>query len=150
MHRQIGISFKDGNTNNFEVGYDSYLFDQSTTDFYWKFTNSEDKLVIAGVGAINSELQIPVEIEMGYDGDIIIGIDEFNITDYNIFIYDNILDSYYDITEEKTNISLIKGTYENRFFITFSEKNVLKTQQEFTTKLNAFYMLYCIILLDKK
>ena len=58
LHRQIGISFKNGNNFEYNNGFDSEVFDIQATDFYWNFTDySPKKLIIAGVAEISKRLR---------------------------------------------------------------------------------------------
>ena len=80
LHRQIGISFHSENSFEFEKGYDSYTTDLRSSDIYWKFPNSEDKFIIAGIENISENLEVSLEIIVEKTGEIEIGIDEkYNI-----------------------------------------------------------------------
>ncbi|KGL63157.1 MAM domain protein [Polaribacter sp. Hel1_85] len=122
MHRQIGISFNSNNTFDFETGYDSQIFDLSSSDFYWKFPSSEENYVIAGVGEISSSLQVPLEIVLEKDNEISIEIDEWNLNNNAVYLFDKITNKFYPLHEAKAVISLEKGKYSERFFITFTKK----------------------------
>ncbi|QNM86738.1 choice-of-anchor J domain-containing protein [Polaribacter pectinis] len=122
-HRQIGISFNPNNSFAYDVGYDSYMYDLSDSDIYWRFQGDEDsKYIIAGVHEITPQLRVPLEIILAKDDEITIQIDEWNLRDQRVFLYDNHTGIYYPLKNNKAVLNLEKGTYENRFFITFSEK----------------------------
>ncbi len=123
MHRQIGISFHPNNTFGFETGYDSYLFDLSDTDFYWKFPGYEESYVIAGVEEISPNLQVPVEIVLAKNDEISIEIDEWNLKNKRVYLYDNVTNTHYPLHKEKAVINLEKGEYSERFYIKFSKKH---------------------------
>ncbi|QOD61785.1 hypothetical protein H9I45_04880 [Polaribacter haliotis] len=119
LHRQIGISFNENNSFSNEVGYDSELFDQNTTDFYFKFEGNETKYSIAGVQNITSNLEVPLELIMNYDGEITIQLDEVKNVDSSIYLTDKVTGAVYDLSENAT-LTLNSGTYSNRFYLTFS------------------------------
>ena len=134
MHRQIGISFHPNNTFDFETGYDSYLFDLSSSDFYWKFPNYDAKYVIAGVEEINTNLQVPVEIILAKDDEISIEIDEWNLENQNVYLFDKQTNQYYSLHDDKATINLEKGEYRERFFITFSNEQTLGVNEGILSK----------------
>ena len=76
LHRQIGISFIEGNTFQYEKGYDSPAFDLGDTDIYWDFDEIDSNLIIAGVGALSTDLQVPLGIQVDTDAPIYLMIDE--------------------------------------------------------------------------
>ncbi|MEO9570721.1 MAG: MBG domain-containing protein [Polaribacter sp.] len=140
MHRQIGISFNPNNSFKYEAGYDSPIFDLTSTDFYWKFPNNEDRYVIAGVEGLNNKLKIPLEIIIDKDDEISIEIDEWNLVNQRVYLYDNLLHRFYPLHTEKANLNLQKGEYIERFYIVFTKEQVLSTNEEFlSNNINIFY-----------
>lgn len=121
MHRQIGISFDPNNSFNYDRGYDSYKFDLEATDVYWKFPEDENKYSIAGVEGISDNLEIPLAILMGHDGDLIFTIDEWQNINRDVYITDLELGVSYKINGQEATISLTSGEYLERFVLTFSE-----------------------------
>ena len=140
LHRQIGISFKNNNSFSYDNGYDSYLFDLSASDFYWKFANTTEKYVIAGVQNIAEDLEVPLEIIVANDDEISIEIDELSFDSNAIFLIDKLEDISYKLKENKAIIKLAKGTYTDRFFIAFKERTVLSTEEN--SILNNMVMYY--------
>ena len=128
LHRQIGISFKVNNSFKYDSGYDSYTFDLSSTDFYWKFSENDEKYAITGVQTITEDLEVPLEIIVATDDTISIEIDELNFDYTELYILDKLENKYYNIKEGKAEIALIKGEYKDRFFLTFKESVVLSTE----------------------
>ncbi len=130
LHRQIGISFIEGNSFAFEKGYDSQAFDLRETDIYWDFSDDETPYFIAGVQAISDDLEIPLTIVTNYNGDITLMLDEWDNIDRDIFFVDKVNGTSHLISEEAIILSLISGEYKDRFFITFGESS-LSTGDEF-------------------
>jgi hypothetical protein len=122
IHRQIGISFNKNNSFDIEKGYDSELFDENETDFYWKFKNDENKYSIAGVQEISQDLEVPLEIIMNYSGEIFINVDEIRSIENKIFLKDKVANTSYDLSE-RVDLQLESGTYSDRFYLTFTSSN---------------------------
>lgn len=122
IHRQIGISFNKNNSFDIEKGYDSELFDENETDFYWKFKNDENKYSIAGVQEISQDLEVPLEIVMNYSGEISINVDEIRSIESKIFLNDKVANISYDLSE-RVDLQLETGTYSDQFYLTFVPSN---------------------------
>jgi subtilisin-like proprotein convertase family protein len=118
-HRQIGISFNKNNTFEREYGYDSELYDESETDFYWKFPNNDAKYSIAGVEEISKQLIVPFEINIEKSGEILIEVDEWNLVNKKVYIKDKLTQKYYLLSKEKVLLKLDAGKYEDRFVLCF-------------------------------
>ena len=119
IHRQLGINFKTGNTINYDNGYDSHLYDQQPTDVYWRFPEIGSNLVIAGVGEINSQMQIPLGMVIDSDDPVKIMIDEKeNLTGYSIYLVDLLTGQIFNLETPKV-LNLAKGTYNDRFVLIF-------------------------------
>ncbi|WP_439127437.1 proprotein convertase P-domain-containing protein [Polaribacter sp.] len=139
LHRQIGISFKPNNSFDYDTGYDSYLFDLSATDFYWKFPNINQKFAIAGIQDLSEDLEVPLEIIVDKDGEINIEIDEISFTKENVYIFDKLENKYYSLINNSATINLLKGKHSNRFFITFKEAKSLSVDDIIFKDLTIFY-----------
>ena len=129
-HRQIGVSFSQYTSFNYDKGYDAELYDLGITDIYWKFPNDNKNYIISGVQQISDDLEVPLEITMGYSGDINITIDEMKNINENVYITDKVTGISYDIKNGKANITLDEGTYSDRFVLAFVENTVLGLEDE--------------------
>lgn len=140
-HRQIGISFNKNNSFAYDNGYDSEIFDLNNTDFYWKFPENETKYVIAGIGEITDDLLVPLEISLDNDDEITIQIDETNIDDKDIFLYDDIEEISYPLKNSNATLNLSQGIYKNRFYITFEDngETTLANEGYITDNVTVFY-----------
>ena len=119
IHRQLGINFKAGNTFNYESGFDSQTFDLQETDMFWDFTEIESNLVIAGVGALDAQLQIPIGLKIDTDKPVTIRIDDKeNMDGYNIYLVDLLTGQIFNLATPK-ELNLSKGTYTDRFALIF-------------------------------
>ncbi len=118
LHRQLGVSFKAGNTFNREVGYDSEVFSLDHSDAYFKFKENREKFAIVGIGEITNDLEFPIAILVGSSGDFKLMIDEKKHIDRKVFLTDKQTGDKYDLSST-VNLSLSAGTYEDRFYISF-------------------------------
>ena len=119
IHRQLGINFKEGNTFEYESGFDSNIFDLQSTDIYWDFDEIEANLIIAGVGQLSSDLQIPLGINIDSNFPVNIMIDETeNMEGYDIYLGDLVTGRLYNL-ENPVELNLPIGQYTNRFVLLF-------------------------------
>lgn len=122
LHRQIGISFREGSTFDFENGLDSYLYDLQATDAYWQFSEKQGKYNIACVPKLTEELTVPISFSIGEEGCFKLIIDEKENINYQIFLEDKITGNMHDL-EKPVLLNLASGTYTDRFQITFKNTN---------------------------
>ena len=119
VHRQLGVNFKQGNTFKYDSGFDSTIFDLQPTDMFWDFDKIDQNLVIAGVGEISTELQVPLGFQIETDHPIKITLDELeNMDGYNIYLVDLVTGRFFNM-ENPVELNLPKGTYTDRFILTF-------------------------------
>jgi hypothetical protein len=139
IHRQLGINFKDGNTFNYESGYDSETLDLQETDIYWNFPEVEPNLVIAGVGSIDTQLQIPLEIVVNTEKVVKLMIDDSELMDgYEIMLMDLVTNQTYNL-KNAIALNLSQGTYTDRFHISLISKSLHTNDQEAENKLHAYF-----------
>lgn len=119
VHRQLGINFKEGNTFDYESGFDSQIFDLQPTDMFWDFQNIDSNLIIAGVGEISADLQIPIGFNLETDDPITVMIDTMeNMDGYDVYIGDLVTGLLYNL-ENPVQFDLPKGSYTDRFVLLF-------------------------------
>ena len=125
LHRQLAISFKNNNSFDFDKGYDTEIYDVGTTDIYWKFPNTDEKYVITGVQNISEDLEIPLELVISKNGQVTIGIDEWNAIDRDVYLTDKLTNTSYSLNSKTIDFTLVKGTYTDRFVLAFSKTTTL-------------------------
>ncbi|MGJ8760827.1 MAG: T9SS type A sorting domain-containing protein [Polaribacter sp.] len=132
LHRQIGISFNQTNSFEYEKGYDSEIYDINPTDFYWKFPNNTSSYVIAGVQQISNELEVPLEVVVNQNSVITINIDEIENINQDIYIKDKLTGKTQKINDASATYQLKKGTYTDRFVLAFitAQDAVLSIENE--------------------
>ncbi|TVZ57260.1 putative secreted protein (Por secretion system target) [Lutibacter sp. Hel_I_33_5] len=119
VHRQLGLNFKEGNTFAYESGFDSAIFDLQANDLFWKFPEAESNLVIAGIGKITQDMRIPLGLNVITEDPMHVMIDEKeNMDGYDIYLVDLVTGQIFDLTRP-VSLTLPKGTYTERFIITF-------------------------------
>ena len=134
IHRQAGISFKRGNSTKFNYGYDSDAFDVQPTDIYWEFPNEDKKLIIAGIQEINNQLEVPIAIEIDTDKSTFIMIDEVENIEHQISLVDKVENKTYDLISGSVELNLAKGSYKDRFYLTFYKQAALGIDDEILSK----------------
>jgi hypothetical protein len=133
-HRQLLVGADPNASNSFDIGYDAPIFDLNENDIYWAI--SESKFVIQGVPDFNTTQILPLGIVAAKAGEVTITIDELeNIpTNTNIYLYDNLTDSYQDLRKSDFKTTLAIGEYNKRFSIKFekSQKQSLEVVEKDT------------------
>jgi hypothetical protein len=134
-YRQIGVSFSQKTSFNYDKGYDAEIYDVGNTDFYWKFPSDDTKYVISGVQNISDDLEVPLEITMGYSGEVSIRLDEIKNTPNNdVYITDKLTGISYNIKNNKATLTLDEGVYTDRFVLAFKQSTILRLDDELKSK----------------
>ncbi len=138
IHRQLGANFKVGNTFDYENGYDSKTIDIQPTDIFWDFDQIESNLIIAGLGEITTELQIPLGFYINSDFPVTVMLDEKeNMEGYTIYLGDLVTGRLYNL-ENPVELNLPKGNYTNRFVILFGGTSLSTDDNPLLQGLNVF------------
>ena len=139
LHRQLLLTVDPKTTKGFDWGYDAPFNDNQKDDMYWII--NEDKYVIQGIDAINTETIIPLGIKTKNEGLNSISIDNLENESGNLTIYlhDKELNLYHDLKSSDYEVYLTPGEYLNRFEITFENPQTLDTTDFEDNLLNIFY-----------
>lgn len=124
FHRQILLGFMDDKaSDNFDYGYDGIQLDDQPNDMY--FRSQERNLIIQGVGYFNENKRHPISIKVNQTGIVEIVLDEVENFDANrkVFIFDSVTGLYHNIKTQPFSIKLFTGVYDDRFFLTFNNRN---------------------------
>jgi len=138
LHRQIGISFKSGNTFKRDNGYDSEAFDFDSSDVYLKFDLNRENFIIAGLQEISDEFEFPITVKAGYTGVYKFTVDQKKNIDRAVYLTDKVTDLKYDLAN-LVELTLDPGTYEDRFFISFSPKTLGIDDQILNQNLSVYF-----------
>ncbi|MGC4040204.1 MAG: T9SS type A sorting domain-containing protein [Flavobacterium sp.] len=127
-HRQTLLGFMNEHaTSGYDNGYDGISIEALTNDMY--FINGTDKLNINGDGFFNVNNIYPLGVKNATSGNVTFVIDQkenFN-EDQEIYIYDNVTNTYNSIKSQNYQVNLPAGTYEDRFSLRFTNGTSLGT-----------------------
>lgn len=126
--RQILVTQDSNATPQLDFGYDGETTEANVTDMYW--TMNSKKYVIQGTNIIEATTILPLGIHTNENGINSIKIDALeNVpSDLEIYIYDTVTTSYYDIRNNpEFSIDLPAGEYLDRFELRFANGNSLST-----------------------
>jgi len=120
-HLLLGFTPDNKASDGIDYGYDALNIDTFPDDLNWMI---EDKrFVIQGVGAFDDTKKYNLGLFLENSGAISIdlkGIYNFE-TPINIFIYDNLNDTYTNINDYQYESSMDSGEYLDRFYIAFKD-----------------------------
>jgi hypothetical protein len=139
FHRQLLIGFMNElASDQFDVGYDAIQIDTQKSDCY--FPLETKKLVIQGKGYFSEKSIIPIGISLEHSEKIILSLVDVENFDSNqaIFIYDNVTQQYYNLRTNVAEITLAKGTYDNRFSLRFNNEK-LNNETSIKSDIRVFY-----------
>lgn len=137
LHRQLGVSFKAGNSFGFDVGYDSQAYASSSTDAYFKFPEARQRFVIIGIQEISDDLEFPITVQISSVTPITFGIDEIYNIDRTVFLEDKVSGIVYDLSANSVEFNIPVGTYSDRFYIKFGA-SALSADEEIINNILAF------------
>jgi hypothetical protein len=127
-HRQILLGFMNQYaTAGFDNGYDGLSIETLTNDMY--FINGTNKLNINGDGYFNVNNSYPIGVKNATSGNVSFVIDgKENFSDsQEIYIYDNVRNTYNSIKSQPYQLNLPAGTYDSRFSLRFTNGSSLDT-----------------------
>ena len=127
-HRQILLGFMDQNaTAGYDEGYDGLSIETLTNDMY--FINGTRKLNINGDGFFNVNNIYPIGVKNATSGNVTFQVDgKENFSDgQEIYIHDNVTNTYNSIKSQPYQVNLPAGIYETRFTLRFTNGSSLGT-----------------------
>lgn len=125
--KTIGLGWDSNASYNYDKGYDSKSNENFKNDVYWLL--NDEKLVIQALPQIHIEDILPLGIKITDAGLYKFSISNMeNIPDYlNIYLVDNIQNTYYNLRTTEARVFLNSNTKSNQFSIVFKESNLLGT-----------------------
>ncbi|GAA4901402.1 hypothetical protein GCM10023311_28880 [Flaviramulus aquimarinus] len=137
-HRQLLVGVDQNASNDFDLGYDGPLNESNKEDMYWKL--GPENLVIQAVNNFNPDQILPLGMKIAKNGLATIRIDKLeNVSDLDIYIHDKELNVYHNLNESSYQLSLDSGEYQDRFEITFSNPQLLSTDDVLNDNLEVYY-----------
>jgi hypothetical protein len=128
LHRQTLIGFMNENaTSGYDNGYDGISIEALTNDMY--FINGTNKLNISGEGFFDVNAVYPIGVKNATSGNVTFVVDGKENFDENqeIYIHDNVTNTYNSIKSQNYEVNLPAGTYDNRFTLRFTDGTSLGT-----------------------
>jgi hypothetical protein len=122
-HLLLGFTPNNAASDGIDYGYDALNIDTFPDDLNWMI---EDKrYVIQGVGAFDDTKKYNLGLFLENSGAISIDLkDTYNFqTPIDVYIYDNLLDTYTNINDSNYEASMDSGEYLDRFYIAFKDAN---------------------------
>ncbi|KAA5823637.1 T9SS type A sorting domain-containing protein [Algibacter amylolyticus] len=134
FYKENVIAFREGTPNNevFNKFFDAQNINDLADDVY--LFSSEKELVLKSI-KYNENTRLPLGIKTATSNTVIdITIHELKDmpNGVNVYIYDNETDTYTDIINNKFNVTLDKGVYNNRFEVTFTKTDTSLSTTENT------------------
>ena len=140
--RDLLLAFTPDNkaTDGFDFGYDAVCNEIIPNDML--FTIDNKNYIIQGVGDFNDTKQYPFGIFTKTGGNFEISLTDMENLSPNtkVYIYDAKQGTYNNINNEIFKLSLEKGNYLNRFYITFKTNETLDIIDELSDLISVNYL----------
>lgn len=119
-HLLLGFDNSNTATDGFDYGYDALNPDNLPDDLNWMI--EENRYVIQGVGAYNSNKYYPLGMFLSNSGNVTISLNALENFEESqkVYLYDLELNTYTPLNSEDYINNLLADTYLNRFYVTFS------------------------------
>lgn len=136
--RTVAISFR-GLSDKYDKGYDAEMWGLQPTDLYLKVADLEKPFIITGVELFNNSIKIPLVVQIDKEREVVFSVEEKNNINTSVYLFDAVLNTYYNLDEASKALNLFSGQYTDRFFITFSNKTLgMVTDDNFDSEIDIF------------
>ncbi|MFT5437744.1 MAG: hypothetical protein ACI840_002403 [Ulvibacter sp.] len=128
--RQLVLAFSDDATDGADRGFDALSPMDSTSDVYFPIGSDEKRPYVIQTIPFDIYKQIPYTIDLDIQTRVVVNVIEKVKFKGSVYLYDNVEDTYQEIKsdlERSAELTLPAGTYEDRFFISFMNRD--RTQQ---------------------
>ncbi|GEQ86560.1 T9SS C-terminal target domain-containing protein [Patiriisocius marinistellae] len=129
--RQTVLMLHNDTTDGFDLGWDAISPMDATSEMYFAvMTPWHDRdpfpFVINSIPFDNISKQVPITFEIEEEMTVTVtGIEENDLPVDHIYVYDNLNDTYQEITGNNAASYLLQqGVYEDRFFIVFTKYEI--------------------------
>ena len=129
-HLLLGFMDNENATDGIDYGYDALNIETFPSDM--SFNIDGEKFLIQGVGEFDITKTYPLDMVLGEQGNIEIGLtalENFDTT-IDVFIYDALEGSYTQFNDVNFQMNLEAGNYRERFYIAFQEDETLSTIED--------------------
>ncbi|WP_178985012.1 BspA family leucine-rich repeat surface protein [Winogradskyella helgolandensis] len=129
-HLLLGFTSDNAATDGVDYGYDALNADYFPSDL--SFLIEANNYVIQGVGEFDETKVYPLDMVIGEQGNIEIGLTELENFDeaIDVYIFDAVEGTYTRFNDVNFQMNLEAGTYNDRFFLAFQEDATLSTIKE--------------------
>jgi hypothetical protein len=126
--RQLAIAFR-GLTDNYEEGFDAQMFDRHASDVALKLGDRTEPFVISGIDYQDEDMRIPLLLFLDENREVTFNLDAIENMSATVYLEDSLEGIHYNLSDDGPAIlSLSTGDYTDRFFISFINRTVLKTE----------------------
>ncbi|MBR9845552.1 MAG: T9SS type A sorting domain-containing protein [Algicola sp.] len=142
FHRQLLLGFlPDSDADlNYNPGYDAVLKQHRENDLYFVIENDEEKkYAIQGVNSFNDTIEIPLGILISEVGSHRILLDEVENFEHTVYLKDNVLNSFHNLSNSNFTVNLPTGNHLNRYSIVFSNQETLAVNDDAASHMDIFY-----------
>ena len=124
-HRQLLAGVDPNTTNQFDIGFDGPLSEDSKEDMFWQLGSG--KLVIQGVNNFDEDQELPLGLKIAKVGLASIKIEDVkNIAENTtLHIKDKFTGKTHNISQRPFEIELAAGTYLDRFSLIFKYQKLM-------------------------
>ncbi|WP_179353953.1 LamG-like jellyroll fold domain-containing protein [Winogradskyella vidalii] len=126
-HLLLGFTSDNAATDGVDYGYDALNADYFPSDL--SFRIEDNNYIIQGVGEFDITKTYPLDMVLGEQGNIEIGLtalENFDTT-IDVFIYDALEGTYTQFNDVNFQMNLEAGNYSERFYIAFQDDETLST-----------------------
>ena len=142
FHRQLLLGFlPDSDADlNYNPGYDAILNTHRDNDIFFVIENDEElKYAIQGVNSFNDTLEFPLGILISEAGSHRILLDDLENFEHTVYLKDNELNSYHNLSNSNFTVNLPVGNHLNRYSIVFSNQETLSISDDTASDIDIFY-----------
>jgi hypothetical protein len=125
----------DQASDGFDFGYDAENADaEFSNDMFWRIEDLN--YTVQGVGDFDETKQYPLGLFLNATGSIEIalkGLENFD-EEINVYIFDALMDNYFDINDANFEMMLDADNYLDRFYVAFSSEDFLSIEEEVSSQ----------------
>ena len=120
--RHLAIAFRNGSTDNYEIGFDAEMFDRQPSDLGLKVADKINPFVITGVNYFTEEIEIPLLLYLDKERTVTFSLEGLENLNASVYLYDNVTLETHNITDNTVSLTLPLGEYLDRFLIIFQDR----------------------------
>jgi len=141
FHRQLLLGFlpESPADTRYNPGYDAVIAGNRNDDMFFIIENNYDKrYAIQGVNSFIDDMEFPIGVTISETGSHQIILDEIVNFNNPIYLKDNYLNTYHDLSQSRFYVNLPIGNYFDRYSIVFKTPT-LSVSNPTINNVNVFY-----------